>query len=61
LWIDGVLRREERAARLARLLGVPEPLEVRVILPLGVPVEAKAQREKKPFAERAWFNRYRAP
>ena len=35
-------------------------LEVRIILPLGVPSEPGQQKEKKPFAERAWFNRYGA-
>ena len=59
VWIDGSLRSERRAERLGSLLGVPEGLEVRVILPVGVPAEERAQREKKPFAERAWFNGYR--
>jgi nitroreductase len=59
VWIDGSLRQERRAERLAALLHVPEGLEVRVVLPLGVPAEERSQREKKPFAERAWFNGYR--
>jgi nitroreductase len=60
VWIDGVLRSEDRAGRIAALLGVPDGLEVRIILPLGVPSEPGQQKEKKPFAERAWFNRYGA-
>lgn len=60
VWIDGVLRREGRAQRLAEILGVPPHLEVRVILPVGRPAAAGTQKEKKPFAERAWFNRYGA-
>jgi len=60
VWIDGVLRRENRAARLGELLGIPRGREVRVLLPVGVPAEARAQRERKPFGERAWFNRYPA-
>jgi nitroreductase len=58
VWIDGSLRRENRAKRIAELLGVPEGYEVRVVLPVGVPAEQNAQKEKKPFAERAWYNRY---
>jgi hypothetical protein len=38
------------------LLGVPPRGEVRVILPIGVPLEQWSQKEKKSFAERAWFN-----
>jgi nitroreductase len=58
VWLDGVLRNEGKAAQIAELLGVPEPLEVRIVLPLGVPKEPGVPREKKPFAERASFNRY---
>ena len=28
------------------------------MLPVGVPAESKSQGAKKPFPERAWFNRY---
>ena len=59
VWIDGWLRAEERAERIGALLGLPEDKIVRVILPVGVPVESHQQKEKKPFEERAWFNRYR--
>ena len=58
VWIDGALRREDRAKRIADLLGVTERLQVRVVLPLGVPAEDKQQNEKKSFSERAWYNRY---
>jgi nitroreductase len=58
VWLDGVLRAEDKAARIARLLGVPEGRHVRIVLPLGVPVETLAQKEKLPFPQRAWFNRY---
>jgi nitroreductase len=55
VWIDGSLRREDRAKRIGDLLGVPEIFEVRVVLPLGIPAEEGSQNEKKPFSERAWF------
>jgi nitroreductase len=60
VWLDGMLRREGRAAKVGALLGVPAAREVRVILPIGVPVEAGVQRPKRPFAERAWFNAWPA-
>ncbi len=58
VWIDGVLRRNDIAGEIGRLLGVPADREVRVILPVGVPAEEPSQRAKKPFGERAWFERY---
>lgn len=58
VWIDGWLRREERARALGDLLGVPQDRIPRILLPLGVPAEQWTQREKKPFEERAWFNRH---
>jgi nitroreductase len=58
VWLDGALRMEGRAQKLAELLGVAKDMEVRVILPIGEPKEKCAPREKKPFEERAWFNRY---
>jgi nitroreductase len=59
-WFDGMLRREGRADKVGALLGVPSSRVVRVVLPVGVPAEPVAQREKKPFAERAWFNAWPA-
>ena len=57
VWVDGALRREGRAAAVGALLGVPHGREVRVVLPVGAAAEVRQQKEKKPFAERAWFNR----
>lgn len=58
VWVDGWLRVEGRGRRVADLLGVPAGKTVRIILPLGVPAEEKAQAPKQPFEERAFFNRY---
>lgn len=58
VWIDGWLRVKDRADAIGRLLGIPEQKVVRIILPIGVPVEKWQQKEKMPFEERAWFNRY---
>jgi len=60
VWLDGVLRSEQRAERIGAILGVPATLQVRIVLPLGVPKESWVQKEKKAFSERAWFNRYGA-
>ena len=56
VWLDGCLRVENRARRIGDVLGVPANREVRVVLPLGVPTETVAQREKMPFEKRAAFN-----
>ncbi|AQT67286.1 NADPH-flavin oxidoreductase [Anaerohalosphaera lusitana] len=58
VWIDGWLRREQRAEKIGELLGIPEDKVVRIVLPIGVPVEEKSQPDKKPFEQRAWFNQY---
>lgn len=60
VWIDGVLREESRAHKVATLLGVPANREVRIVLPIGVPKEHCLQKEKLPLKERAWFNHYGA-
>ncbi len=58
VWLDGVLRRDGIAERIARLLNVPSRLHVRVLLPIGVAAEPGSQKEKMPFDKRAWFNQY---
>jgi len=60
VWVDGALRRENRAQRVADLLGVPKGRQVRILLPIGVPAERVAQKEKLPLPQRAWWNRYGA-
>jgi nitroreductase len=58
VWLDGALRAENRAARIGRLLGVPANQTIRILLPIGIPVEPGQQREKLAFGQRAWYNRY---
>ena len=58
VWLDGVVRAENRAVRLGQLLDVPPDRKVRIVLPIGVPVEPGVQRDRFPFTDRAWFNRY---
>lgn len=58
VWVDGWLRVDGRAEKIGQWLGVPERKIIRVLLPVGIPIEAYKQPEKKPFAARAWYNRY---
>lgn len=58
VWTDGVLRLDGKGEKIGEILGVPADRRVQVILPVGVPAEACSQREKLPFAQRAWFNHY---
>ena len=58
VWLDGALRFNNVAERVGELLGVPLTMTVRILLPLGVPAEPGSQKEKLPFDQRAYFNRY---
>jgi len=58
VWLDGVLRVDDIAAKLARLLGVPQGRALRILLPIGVAADPGTQKEKLPFEQRAWFNRH---
>jgi nitroreductase len=58
VWLDGVLRFNRVGEQIAALLHIPRGRSLRILLPLGVPAEVCEQREKLPFDERAWFNRY---
>lgn len=59
VWLDGVLRREDRAERLGEIIGLPLNKKVQVILPVGKAVAEGTRREKLSFEERAWFNNYK--
>ena len=56
VWLDGVLRVEKRAEKIAELLNVPGNQQVRIILPVGVPATKGTPAEKEPFSKRASFN-----
>jgi nitroreductase len=59
VWVDGWLRAGQNAEIIGRLLGVPESKVVRILLPVGIAEDTNPKRpEKKPFEERAWFNRF---
>lgn len=58
VWTDGWLRVQNRAAQIGEMLDLPAEKRVRILLPIGVPAEDWPQKEKLPFEQRAWFNRY---
>ena len=58
VWLDGVLRVDDVARRVGKLLGVPAGQSVRILLPIDVAAVPGRQLEKMPFDRRAWFNRY---
>jgi nitroreductase len=58
VWVQGVLRLGDTAQRLGKLLGVPEGHQVLIALPVGVPAKSGVQKERHPFDQRAWFNRW---
>ena len=61
-WVEGgVCRDPEIARNMARVLQVPEELHLVCFLPVGIPAEPFTQPQKRPFEERAWFNRYGSP
>lgn len=60
VWVDGWLRMAGRAETIGELLGVPAGKVIRIILPVGVPAESWPQKERMPFEQRAFLNRYGA-
>lgn len=58
VWIDGWLRLENRAEKIAKLVKLPDEKIIRIILPVGIPTQDYASPAKKSFAERAFFNKY---
>ncbi|MBO4367909.1 MAG: nitroreductase family protein [Clostridia bacterium] len=57
-WYEGHITDTDRIGdKIARVLNVPEGYELVCILPVGIATEEPAVPKKKPFAERAWFNR----
>jgi len=58
VWIDGWLRLEGRAEKIAEIIGLPRGKQVRVLLPVGISRDTVPRLKKKSFERRAWFNRY---
>lgn len=58
VWIDGWLRLQDRAEKIGQLLNIPSKKKIRILLPIGVPVDTPISPEKRPFSQRVRFNRY---
>lgn len=56
VWLDGMLRRDNIAERIAELLGVPSNKRVQVLLPIGVPSAPAPKAGRLSFEKRASFN-----
>jgi len=59
VWIDGWLRREQRAEKIGEMVNLPDDKIVRILLPIGIAADEWKQPAKKPFEERAFFNKYK--
>lgn len=60
-WVEGrVTDGRGLGRRIAELLHVPEGYELVCVLPVGKAAAPVKRADKKPFAERAWFNGFRA-
>lgn len=60
-WLEGYVTYVDGIGRaIANRLGVPGDMQLVAYLPVGKAAEAGERKEKRPFAERAWFNGYQA-
>ena len=60
-WFEGHVTDDDGIGRkMADILGVPQDYELVCFLPVGVAESEPFMPRKKPFAERAWFNGFRA-
>lgn len=62
-WYEGHITDEDNiAGKLANVLEVPAEYELVCLLPIGIAKdELDAPIQKKPFSQRAWFNRFGNP
>lgn len=58
-WYEGHITDEDNIGRkIADILGVPSDYDLVCFLPVGIPETDAALPKKKPFEQRAWFNRF---
>jgi len=58
VWIDGWLRVQNRAEKMANILNIPKSKKIQIVLPIGVAAEQWQQKERLPFEQRACYNTY---
>ena len=59
-WYEGHITDIDAIGRkMADILGVPDDYELVCFLPIGIASQEVKYPEKKPFAERAWFNGFK--
>jgi len=59
-WYEGQITDGDAIGRkMADFLGVPEDYELVCFLPIGIAAQPIKFAEKKPFAQRAWFNGFK--
>jgi nitroreductase len=58
LWMEGWKRTEGAIEAVTKLVGLPDTIQVQVLIPMGVAAQPGQPREKRPFGERAWWNEY---
>ncbi|MBR0418679.1 MAG: nitroreductase family protein [Erysipelotrichaceae bacterium] len=60
-WYEGHVTDDDNIGeKMAKILNVPEGYELICFLPIGIGESEPALPNKKPFAERAWFNSFGA-
>jgi nitroreductase len=57
-WLDGPFTKDEIRKPVEALLGVPEDSFLHMVVPVGYAGEPGTHRPKKPFAQRASWNKY---
>ncbi|MDR0325870.1 MAG: nitroreductase family protein [Oscillospiraceae bacterium] len=59
-WYEGYITDVDVIGRkMADILGVPDDYELVCFLPVGIAEQPVTSPDKKPFAERAWFNGFK--
>ena len=56
VWLDGILRREGIAEKIAKILHVPSNKHVQILLPIGVPSRTVTRTSRLSFEKRVSFN-----
>lgn len=58
VWLDGVLRRNQNAERIAQILLIPSNKRVQILLPIGVSANEVTRTTRLPFESRVYFNQW---